>query len=211
MKEGKRLTTDFTMKDVEILDYTACYSGFLHIDKLVLKHRLFQGGWSGAITREIVRRAPGVGVLLYDPDLDKVLLVEQFRVGCLQDPKGPWKLELIAGLIDKDESAGEVAIREAREEAAANITRLLPVCEYYNSPGSSVEKMRIFCARFDARREEGFYGLDEENEDIRTVVLSRTEAEQAIRDGIIDNAMSLIALQWLSLNLDRVRQDLASG
>lgn len=209
MSSEKVGTTDFSIKDVEILDNTTCYSGFMQLNRITLKHRLFQGGWSAELMREVVHRDPGVGVLLYDPDLDKVLMVEQFRVGCLEDAGSPWKLELVAGLIDKDESAREVAIRETEEEAGVRIDRVIPVCEYYHSPGSSSEKLSIFCAGFDARREEGVFGLDAEHEDIRTVLLSRQAAEQAIRDGVIDNAMSIIALQWLGLNLAQVRQTLA--
>lgn len=209
MPSDKSMTTDFSIKDVEILDNEVCYSGFMQLNKLVLKHRLYRGGWSASLQREVVHRAPGVGVLLYDPDLDKVLMVEQFRIGCLEDGQGPWKLELVAGLIDKDETAEDVAIREAGEEADAVIDRVIPVCEYYHSPGSSSERLSIFCARIDARREEGVYGLDHEHEDIRTVILSREEAEQAIRDGVIDNAMSIIALQWLNINLADVRKALA--
>lgn len=216
--ENKILRDVFSANDVEILDNIACYSGFLQVRKLTLRHRLYEGGWSGAIEREIVARAPGVGVLLYDPYLDKVLMVEQFRVGCLDDPNGPWQLELVAGLIDgttnegehRKESAEEVGIREAEEEAGVIVTRMIPVCEYYNSPGSSTEKVSIFCAGVDTRnRKEGIFGLDGEHEDIRTVILPRNEATDAVREGKINNAMSIIALQWLAINLVQVKKALS--
>lgn len=203
-------TVKFGRNDVAILENTTCHSGFLRIDRLRLKCRLFEGGWSREFTREVLRREQGVGVLLYDPRLDKVLLVEQFRVGCLDDTRnGPWALELVAGLLDTDESAEEVARREADEEAGVTIDRLLPVCEYYNSPGGSSEKLRVFCAAFDATRAGGIHGLETESENIRTVILAREAALAAVVAGRINNAMSIIALQWLQLNLDRVRRDLA--
>lgn len=215
MGADKKSTTaygrDFSINDVEILDNTESYDGFLSVVRIVLRHRLYEGGWSGRIEREVVRRAPGIGVLLYDPDLDKVLMVEQFRVGCLDDPKSPWQLELVAGLIDTDETPEDVAIREAKEEADADINWLIPVCEYYNSPGTSSEKSRIFCAAIDADREEGIFGLDKENEDIRTVLLTREEALKGVSEGSINNAMSVIALQWLNLNLDTVKTELANS
>lgn len=218
MADDSDLTTEFGINDVEILDNTSEYSGFLTIGKLTLRHRLYAGGWSDEIRREIVHRDPGVGVLLYDPDLDKVLMVEQFRAGCLDSPlhpdSGPWKIELVAGLIDTDESPEEVAIRETREEADVEIDHLFPICEYFLSPGSSSEYMHLFCARFNARKsaaKEGkIFGRDSENEDIRTVLMSRQDADKAVVDGIIDNAMTIIALQWLQLNLESVRQELAA-
>lgn len=198
----------YGIKDVEILDNEPCYSGFLSIDKYRLRHRLFSGGWSNVFSREVLRRRPGVGVLLYDPDLDMVLMVEQFRAGCLDNPTGPWMLELVAGIVEDGESASDVAMREAREEAGASIDHLIPVCEYYNSPGGSSERITLFCAKADAGRESGFYGLKEEHEDIRTVVLDRREAEAAVRAGRINNAMSIIAIQWLSLNHEEVKRAL---
>ncbi len=199
----------FTIEDVEILEHEPCYQGFLSVSRIRLRHRLFQGGWSSEITREMMSRARGVGVLLYDPDLDKVLLVEQFRVGCLEDPNGPWALELVAGIVESGQSNEEVAIREVQEEADIIISRLIPVCEYYNSPGGSSEKLSIYCARFDANNMEGVFGLIEEMEDIRTVILNRKDAEASLIDGKINNAMSIIALQWLSLNIENVTKALA--
>ena len=212
MPSAGKLTTDFGINDVEILDNEKRYNGFLQINRIVLRHRLYQGGWSGNIQREVVNRTPGVGVLLYDPEHDSVLLVEQFRVGCLDDPKGPWTLELVAGLIDTQESAAAVAIREAEEEAGVVLHEVFHVCDYYNSPGSSTEKLSIFCAGIsigDIR--EGVFGLDTENEDIRTILVSREEAMAAIGEGLINNAMSIIALQWLTLHRHEVRESFANA
>jgi ADP-ribose pyrophosphatase len=171
-----------------------------------LKCRLFEGGWSKEFYREVLRRDPGVGVLLYDPHLDKVLLVEQFRIGCVDDQRnGPWALELVAGLLEHGESPAEVAIRETQEETGIRIEGLLPVCEYYNSPGGSAEKMTVYCAGFDAAKAGGIFGVETEAENIRTVVLSRQEAQDALASGRINNAVSIIALQWLQLNLEKTK------
>ena len=192
--------------DVEILETITCYDGFLRIDKVRLKCRLFEGGWSKEFHREVLRREPGVGVLLYDPHLDKVLLVEQFRIGCVDDQRnGPWALELVAGLLESDETPADVAIRETREETGIEIEHPILVCEYYNSPGGSAEKMTVYCACFDAAKAGGIFGVETESENIRTIVLSREEAQAAVGSGRINNAMSIIALQWLQLNLENTR------
>ena len=201
----------FDRQDVKVLGSESCHSGFLDVKRYTLRHRLYRGGWSDTLHRELMERAPGVGVLLYDPERDKVVLVEQFRAGCLENPRGPWVQELVAGIIEDGETPADVAIREAREEANQSIERLLPVCEYYNSPGGSSEKHYLFCAGVNAELAEGVFGLEEEQEDIRTVIMDRSEAEQRIAAGRINNAMSIIALQWLTLNLTRVRKELLSG
>jgi len=203
-------TVRFGLSDAEILDETVCHNGFLRIDRLTLRCRLFEGGWSRPFTREVLRREPGAGVLLYDPKLDKVLLVEQFRVGCLGDSRnGPWALELVAGLVEAGESPAAVVVREAQEEAGLQVGRVLPICEYYNSPGGSSEWLSVFCAAFDATAAGGIFGLETESENIRTVLMGRDEALAAVQAGRINNAMSIIALQWLQLNLAQVRKELA--
>lgn len=135
-------------------------------------------------------------------------MVEQFRIGCLLDQlNGPWALELIAGLIEEGESSQDVAKREAQEEAGININELIPICEYYNSPGGSSEKLSIFCALIDLSTvEEGIFGLESESENIRSVIIDRAKAETAVKNGEINNAMSIIAIQWLALNLNELKK-----
>lgn len=209
---SSRTARSFGLNDVEILDRVSLHDGFLKVERLHLKCRLFQGGWSGEFTREVLRRERGVGVLLYDPHLDKVLMVEQFRVGCMEDSdNGPWALELVAGLLEAGETPEDVARREVDEEAGVTIGKLLRICEYYNSPGGSNEKLSVFCAAFDARNAGGIFGVDSEAENIRSVILERTEAQAAVASGKINNAMSIIALQWLQLNLAAVKEGLKAG
>jgi ADP-ribose pyrophosphatase len=208
---SSRTTRSFGLKDVEILDRVSLHDGFLKVERLQLKCRLFQGGWSREFTREVLRRGRGVGVLLYDPHLDKVLMVEQFRVGCMEDSvNGPWALELVAGLLEEGETPEDVARREVFEEAGVTVGRLLSICEYYNSPGGSNERLTVFCAGVDVTKAGGVFGLDSEAENIRSVVLDRTEAQAAVKEGRINNAMSIIALQWLQLNVAAVKDALAS-
>lgn len=215
---SSRTPRSFGLNDVAIHDRVLLHDGFLKIEKLTLACRLFQGGWSAPFTREVLRRERGVGVLLYDPHLDKVLMVEQFRVGCLEDEvNGPWALELVAGLLDKPgENPADVARREAVEEAGARVGNLLRICEYYNSPGGSNERLTVFCAAFDATDAAyateggGIFGVDSEAENIRAVILDRNEALAAVAAGTINNAMSIIALQWLQLNLAAVQASLTS-
>jgi ADP-ribose pyrophosphatase len=217
---SSRTARSFGLNDVEIIERVLLYDGFLKVARLKLRSRLFEGGWSREFTRELLLRGQGVGVLLYDPHLDKVLMVEQFRVGCMDDPvNGPWALELVAGLLEEGETPEDVARREVFEEAGVTIAAegstdgkarsLLPICEYYNSPGGSNEKLSVFCAGFDATQAGGVFGVEDEAENIRSVVLDRAEALAAVKAGRINNAMSIIALQWLQLNLETVKGVLA--
>jgi ADP-ribose pyrophosphatase len=194
------LTSEFSADDVEIIERRELHRRFLRVDLITLKHRLHEGGWLGPMDREVMIREQAVGVLLYDPRRNEIVMVRQFRVGVLDEKHSPWLLELVAGMVDTDESPTEVATRECQEEADLVPADLIKICEYYNSPGASNEKVTLFCGRVDAGQAGGVFGLDEEHEDIEVVTLSVDEACAAVGNGLIDNAMSIIAIQWLQLN-----------
>lgn len=152
------------------------------------------------MTRELILRPRAVGVLLFDPAQQQVVLVRQIRVGMLDEGQNPWLLELVAGMVESGEEPIEVAARESLEEANTKPQDLLQICEYYNSPGISNERITLFCGRVDATQAGGIFGLDAEHEDIEVVVLSLADSLAKVASGEINNAMSIIALQWLQLN-----------
>lgn len=199
------MSDTFSQADVEVVEREECFRGFYKLDRLHLRHRLFAGGMGKLINRELFVRHDAVCVLPYDPQRDEVVLIEQFRVGALDKSANPWLLELVAGLIDKDEQPEEVARREAVEEAGLTLGALWPVCAYYPSPGGSDERVHLFVGRCDSVGAGGIHGLEEEGEDIRVHVLPFEDALARVRDGRIDNAASIMALQWLALNRDEVR------
>ncbi|NQV70854.1 MAG: NUDIX domain-containing protein [Pseudohongiella sp.] len=202
-----RLQSNFSNQDVEILSREECHAGFLRVERLMLRHRLHAGDWSEILQRELLLKAPAVGILLYDPVRDEVLLIRQFRVGMLDEQSNPWSLELVAGMVAEGEQLQEVAIREAEEESNTTPTDLIQICDYYNSPGGSNEKITLYCGRIDSENAGGFFGLVEEHEDIEAVVLSYDEVLLAAESGKINNAMTIIAVQWLQLHKRRLLND----
>jgi ADP-ribose pyrophosphatase len=191
---------------VEILEKIVCYDGFFRLERYRLRHRLFHGGWSREISRECFERGHAVAVLPYDPVLDAVVLIEQFRIGALDAPYDPWLLEIVAGVLDKpDETPEDVARREAVEEANCYIQEMVYICEYFVSPGGTSERISLFCGKVDATGVEGVYGLAEEAEDIRVIVVSFPEALAQLQAGNIKSAAPIIALQWLQLNHAQLR------
>jgi len=191
---------------VQILDKTVCYDGFFRIERYRLRHELFQGGWSRELTRELFERGHAAAVLPYDPILDAVVLIEQFRIGALEAPGDPWLIEIVAGVIDHpDETPEEVVRREAVEEADCTIQDIVPICDYFVSPGGTSECISLFCGKVDAAGVGGVCGLEEEAEDIRVIVVPFPEAIAQLQAGNIRSAAPIIALQWLQLNHDQIR------
>ena len=161
--------------------------------------------------RELFVRHDAVCVLPYDPLRNSVVLLEQMRIGAIDKCDNPWMIELVAGLIDTDEQPDEVAHREAEEEAGLQLRELIPITRYFPSPGGSNERVHLYCALVDSQGVGGIHGLQEEGEDIRVSVWSLDEALAAVEQGRIDNAASIISLQWLALHAERLRQAAGVG
>ena len=185
---------------LQILDRETVYRGFFRVDRYRLRHRRYDGGWSPELTREILERGNAVGLLLYDPGRDAVVLIEQFRLPAHLGGLAAWHLEIVAGLVDHaGESEAAVATREAEEEAGlAVIGDLVPVHRFLTSPGVTTETVTILCGRVDASHAGGIHGLADEHEDIKVVVKSADEAIALARAGKIENAVTLLALYWLA-------------
>lgn len=191
---------ELTLKDVEIISHKVKYKGYFSIEGYKLRYKLFAGGWSEVVHREVFERGQAVGVLPYDPVLKKVVLIEQFRPGALKDEKSPWLLEIVAGIIEPDESLEVVARREAEEEAGLVVSSLMPIYKYWVTPGACTETVDLYYAPIDASQAGGIHGVQTEAEDIRVHVLDIEEAFQLLHTGMVTNALSIIALQWLELN-----------
>jgi ADP-ribose pyrophosphatase len=196
----------FTHKDCEIVKREVPYKGIFTMVRYQLRHQRFNGGWSNVLIREIVERRAAAAILLYDPNLDKVILIQQFRPGAIKDQQSPWVIEIVAGVIEPNETPDKLVVREAKEEADCEVLDLYPICEYFVSPGTSNEYMWIFCGRIDASKAGGIHGLIDEEEDIKVLVLSLDEASQLAQQGQIKTAPAMLSLQWLQLNSERLKK-----
>lgn len=205
MTEDEKLNS-FTQSDYEIVKRDILHEGFFRMARYHVRYRLFNGGWSHTVTREVMERPSAAGVLLYDPILDHVVLIEQFRPGAISNPHSPWLMEVVAGVLRPDENVKEVAAKEVREESGCEVLDLYPICEYFVSPGGSNEYFWLYCGRIDASDTGGIHGLQEENEDIRTLTLSVDEAFILLQEGKIKTSPAIISLQWLQLNREWLKQ-----
>lgn len=197
----------FTKKDIVNLTKRVLYKGFFSLLEYRFQYRKFDGSLSNTVSREILERGHAVVLLAYDVKLDQVVLIEQIRIAAIETQQSPWILELIAGMVDHEgESLEEVARREAKEEAGIDIGRCKPIINYLASPGGLTEQLHIFVGETDATKAKGIHGLADENEDIKVHVVTREQAYQWVESGLINNAASIIALQWLQLNYQTLRQ-----
>lgn len=196
--------------DVEVFGVETAYDGFFKLDVYDIRYRRFDGRWSRRHEREVFQRGPTAAILLYDPVRDTVILVEQMRTPAINDASGPWLLEVVAGIVDPDETAEAVVRRESVEEAGVSVRELIPLFDSFLSPGGCTERISLFVGLVDSEGAGGIHGLDHEDEDIRVVVWPFDQAFAEIGGKVI-TAPAMICLQWLGMNRDRVRSEDCTG
>ena len=189
-----------------MLDDQTVWSGHYAMRRVTLQHKRFAGGWSDPVVRELFERGDAVAVLPYDPATDSLVMIEQFRPGAMRNDDSPWMLELIAGVVEAGESDADVAHREAMEEAACELSELVPIATVFPSPGACTEQVRVFCGRVSSASIGGLHGVEDEGEDILVHSIARTDALQLVEDDRIPNGHTLIALQWLQIHGAALRE-----
>lgn len=197
----------YSQKDLEIVQQEILHQGHFALKRVTFRHKLFSGEMSGNVVRELLVKGAAAVLIAYDPRLDNVVLIEQVRIGAY-DPNGensPWLLELVAGMVDTDETPAEVAMREAKEEAGLNVQNVTHAFSVWDSPGGAYERLHFFFGEVDSQHIGGVYGLAEENEDILVHVVSREQAYRWIAEGKIDNVLTVLGLQWLQLHYQQYR------
>lgn len=192
---------------VRTMRVTRRHTGFFALDEVVLDHVTFADGRSGPLQREGFVGMDAALVLPYDPATDRVLLVEQFRIGpFLRGDPRPWTLEPVAGLVDSGEMPAETARREAMEEAGLEFDRLEPVIAGYPSPGATTEFFHCFvgiCSLADGVGRAAS-GLGHEGEDIRAHVLDRVRAMDLVNTGEANVIPLVMLLLWAGANRQRL-------
>lgn len=196
--EKKLIRTDRSSTDIEVRDKSRIGQGWGDLTRYTLRHRRYDGSWSEWLERDLYTIGEVASVIVYDPALDAVLLVEQFRTCGLRYDEATWLFEAIAGMIDKNDSPESCAIREAKEESDCHISSVHRISTLYSSPGGYGERIHLFAAKADLSDIGGIHGLRVEHEDIRVVVVPLEEALTACDDCRIVDSKTIIALNWLA-------------
>lgn len=202
-----KINTRFTKKDVTVIKKESLYKGFFECNRYHLTHKLYAGGESDLIMREVFERGHAVAVLPFDPIREELVLIEQFRFPAMETNNNPWMIEVVAGIIEPGEDLEDVCHREAQEEAGIALTNLTKISSYLASPGACTERIHVYIAQVDASTATGIHGLDSEAEDIKVLRVPLKQATQWLKNGKIDNSTAIIALQWLLLNKQQVIDD----
>lgn len=197
-------TAPLGKEDFSVLKHEKVFDGFFKLYRLQLQHKKFAGDWTGKISRLLYDRGEAAAAIVYDPHNDLVALVDQFRVGAIDSPFGPWCLEVVAGITDEGEDAETSIRRELVEEAGIKDVSLIPITKYYPSPGGSNEQIHLYCALVDLSNAGGVHGLEQENEDIYLRVYPAEQVFDVMLNARTNNSATLIGLLWLQANRQRL-------
>jgi ADP-ribose pyrophosphatase len=187
-------TSDLDASAIKIKETKEVYKGYAKVNQLTFTHPKFDGSRSEPIAREIFISGDAVVVLPFDANLQTVCLIEQIRMAPLVNGDHPWLIEAIAGRIDKETTAREIALQEAHEEAGCILTDLVEIGTFYQSPGIFAERITYFIGAADLSQVGGVHGLDVENEDIRAFCVPLDTALSAINEAQITSALTTLGL-----------------
>ena len=194
----------YSASDVTIESREFLFRGFIQVEKVNLTHRLFhRSEYSPIIQRELVHRPEAAGVLLYKNQQQRLALIEQFRVGALNDSESAWQLEVIAGVLDGDEAPEDCIRRESLEESGCEVQQLQHLFSFYPSAGACSEFFHLYAAEVELPKMGGIFGMPDEGENIQLHLFDYSELGTLLRNGRLRNAPVIMALQWLAQHLQQ--------
>lgn len=152
-------------------------------------------------TREAYDRGNGAAILLYNKELQTVILTRQFRMPTfINGNKNGMLIEACAGLLDKD-NAEDCIRRETEEETGYKIKEVKKIFEAYMSPGSVTEMLYFFIAEYsNAMKITDGGGLEHEQENIEVLEIKFQQAFDMINIGEIKDGKTIMLLQYIKLN-----------
>lgn len=151
--------------------------------KVVINNKIYQ--------RDIIRHPGGVGVLVTKEN--KILFVKQFRHAINKET-----LEIPAGKLEYGEDPKTCGIRELNEEAYLECEDLQLITSIVSTPGFCDELIWIYEAK--NIKATTHHLAQDEDENIDLVRLDIKDAYQMILDQKIDDAKTIIAIQYAYIN-----------
>jgi ADP-ribose pyrophosphatase len=184
------------MKKVEVQQKKRVFDDFFKIDEALVRFEQLNGQMSPPVRRLNFERGDAAAVLVFNKETQKIILINQFRYPTYEK-SGGWLMEIVAGMLDKNETPRECIRREVMEEIGYQVERLVPISTFFTTPGGSSERIFLYYAEvIDSDRVSRGGGAEKEHEDIQIVELSLPDLWKALESGKIMDAKTLVALFW---------------
>ena len=197
----------YNSDQVKIQSREYVFRGFVQVEKVKLSHRLFhQTGFTSTLQREVIHRPEAAGVIIYDDLQQKFALIEQFRIGAMDDVDSPWQLEIIAGVLDGDEAPESCIRRESLEESGCQINELQHLFSFYPSAGACSELFHLYSAAAELPQQGGIFGMPDEGENIQLHLIDYNQISTLMTNGRLRNAPVIMAVQWLQQHIQSTQK-----
>ncbi len=157
-----------------------------------------------SIQREVIQSRNGVAVVVFDPKLQKLVMIRQFRLGAALGTGLGMTVEIVAGMIDDGEEPIEAAKRELKEETGLSAIHMVSMCEFLTTPGLTSEIVHIFYAETDASELIQAAGVESESEQTFPFLLTIEEAMQAVDQNDIHNGIVMLGLLWFARHQTKI-------
>ena len=154
--------------------------------------------------REIVETRHAVAVVVFDPHIEQLVMIRQFRLGAQMGTGRGMSAEIVAGLIDDGEEPLEAAHRELKEETGLIATRMEFQCQFLTTPGLTDEVIHLFYAETDASNLASRAGEGSESEQTFPFTLTFDEAIEAVDNNAVYNGIVMIGLMWFARHRQRL-------
>jgi ADP-ribose pyrophosphatase len=134
-------------------------------------------------------------------------MIQQFRPGSYIKKDVPYPLEIVAGLVNKNDIIENTIIREVREEVNCKVLKIIKIGVFFPEISFSTREIHLFCGKFDSSKIDNYGDLKKENEEIKILLFSKEEILSKLKTNEIINSHSIIALQWFFLNIDIIEKE----
>lgn len=170
----------------------------LKVEAVTFRYEQFDGEMSGKVEKVIVRRNDAVSAVVYNTDTQQYIFVSQFRYSAYRNGENGWLTELMAGVIDKDETPEDALVRELEEELGYTTDKAEKITSFFTAPGYTTEQVHLYYVEVSNASKSGKGGgVEDEHENIEPVSYSLEEIREIMEAHTFNDAKTIIGCNYV--------------
>ncbi|SEQ98086.1 nudix-type nucleoside diphosphatase, YffH/AdpP family [Rosenbergiella nectarea] len=188
-----------TPRSITIINEQILSDDWYSLKKYTVDYQRIDGSQQ-TFSREVYNKGDGVTVFLYNRAQQSIILTRQFRLPLKIQGDSGVLIETAAGLLEGEDPITRIRA-EIEEETGYRIQQVSKIFDAWMSPGAVTEKLHFFIAEYTPHdRINSGGGIFEEGEDIEVLELSFEQAVTMMQQGEINDAKTIMLLQYAIIN-----------